>query len=134
MTAQIETDRQNPRTLAEVVIHFAGDSGDGIQLMGQQFTQASAYLGNDIQTFSDFPAEIRAPAGTLAGVSGFQLMFAARAVHTPGDVFDTLVAFNPAALKAKLPHLNTYCDTRRNAARFYNKAFAHNKNIIIRNI
>jgi 2-oxoglutarate ferredoxin oxidoreductase subunit alpha len=105
MTAQIETDRQNPRTLAEVVIHFAGDSGDGIQLMGQQFTQASAYLGNDIQTFSDFPAEIRAPAGTLAGVSGFQLMFAARAVHTPGDVFDTLVAFNPAALKAKLPHL-----------------------------
>lgn len=85
-----------------VVVHFAGDSGDGMQLVGQQLTEASAILGNDIQTFSDFPAEIRAPAGTIPGVSGFQMCFANYDIHTPGDAYDTLVAMNPAALIASL--------------------------------
>ncbi len=85
-----------------VVVHFAGDSGDGMQLVGHQLTEASAILGNDIQTFSDFPAEIRAPAGTIPGVSGFQMCFANHDIHTPGDAYDTLVAMNPAALIASL--------------------------------
>lgn len=85
-----------------VVVHFAGDSGDGMQLVGQQLTEASAILGNDIQTFADFPAEIRAPAGTIPGVSGFQMCFANHDIHTPGDAYDTLVAMNPAALIASL--------------------------------
>jgi 2-oxoglutarate ferredoxin oxidoreductase subunit alpha len=90
-----------PRTvLDDVVIRFAGDSGDGIQLTGTQFTQASALAGNDTATFPDFPAEIRAPAGTLAGVSGFQLHFASRDIFTPGDIADVLVVMNPAALAA----------------------------------
>ena len=81
-----------------VVIRFAGDSGDGMQLTGGQFTLASVFAGNDVATFPDYPAEIRAPAGTLAGVSGFQLHFAAEDIHTPGDHIDALVAMNPAAL------------------------------------
>ncbi len=81
-----------------VVIRFAGDSGDGIQLTGSQFTAASAVVGNDTATFPDFPAEIRAPAGTLAGVSGFQLHFASHDILTPGDRADVLVVMNPAAL------------------------------------
>ncbi|MSP92198.1 MAG: 2-oxoacid:acceptor oxidoreductase subunit alpha [Myxococcales bacterium] len=85
-------------TLTDVVIRFAGDSGDGIQLTGTQFTQASALAGNDTATFPDFPAEIRAPAGTLAGVSGFQLHFASSDIFTPGDLCDVLVVMNPAAL------------------------------------
>src|SRR5271166_3660771 len=88
-----------------VTIRFAGDSGDGMQLAGTQFTNASAILGNDIATFPDFPAEIRAPAGTLAGVSGFQVHFSSRDIHTPGDTLDALVAMNPAALKANLKDL-----------------------------
>src|SRR6266581_1564730 len=91
--------------LESVTIRFAGDSGDGMQLAGTQFTNASAILGNDISTLPDFPAEIRAPAGTLAGVSGFQVHFASRDIHTPGDRVNTLVAMNPAALKANVKDL-----------------------------
>ncbi len=88
-----------------VVIRFAGDSGDGMQLAGMQFTTESAMAGNDIATLPDFPAEIRAPAGTLAGVSGFQLNFSSHEVFTPGDEPEVLVAMNPAALKANLGDL-----------------------------
>jgi 2-oxoglutarate ferredoxin oxidoreductase subunit alpha len=88
-----------------VTIRFAGDSGDGMQLAGTQFTNASAILGNDISTLPDFPAEIRAPAGTLAGVSGFQVHFSSHEIHTPGDILNTLVAMNPAALKTNLKDL-----------------------------
>jgi len=88
-----------------VVIRFAGDSGDGMQLTGDRFTSETAELGNDISTLPDFPAEIRAPAGTLAGVSAFQLHFADHDVKTPGDIADVLVAMNPAALKANLAEL-----------------------------
>src|SRR5437899_4500356 len=91
--------------LESVTIRFAGDSGDGMQLAGTQFTNTSAVLGNDIATFPDFPAEIRAPAGTLAGVSGFQVHFSSQEIHTPGDKLNTLVAMNPAALKTNLKDL-----------------------------
>ncbi|HYT87734.1 MAG TPA: 2-oxoacid:acceptor oxidoreductase subunit alpha [Gemmataceae bacterium] len=90
-----------------VTIRFCGDSGDGMQLAGTQFTNASAILGNDISTLPDFPAEIRAPAGTLAGVSGFQVHFSSRDIHTPGDSLDTLVVMNPAALKTNLKDLQS---------------------------
>ena len=89
----------------EVVIRFAGDSGDGMQLTGNQFTDTSAMLGNDLATFPDYPAEIRAPIGTLFGVSGFQVRFAAKDIHTPGDQPDVLVAMNPAALKVNIADL-----------------------------
>lgn len=92
-------------TVDSVVIHFAGDSGDGMQVTGALFTAESALHGNDIQTFPDFPAEIRAPAGTVAGVSGFQLRFSDHPIHTPGDKVDVLVAMNPAALKSALPNV-----------------------------
>lgn len=82
------------------VVFFAGDSGDGMQLAGTQFTDTSAILGNDVATLPDFPAEIRAPAGTVAGVSGFQINFAAKDIHTPGDEVNALIAMNPAAFKA----------------------------------
>lgn len=88
--------------LQDVVIKFAGDSGDGMQLTGQQFTNNTAMLGIDLATFPDFPAEIRAPIGTLPGVSGFQLHFSSNKVFTPGDIADVLVAMNAAALKANL--------------------------------
>lgn len=91
--------------LDTVVIHFAGDSGDGMQVAGMQFTQASAALGNDVCTYPDFPAEIRAPAGTLPGVSGFQLSFSSRNIYVPGDKYDVFVAMNPAALKASIKNL-----------------------------
>jgi len=84
----------------EVVIRFAGDSGDGMQLTGGRFTETTAIVGNDLSTLPDFPAEIRAPAGSLAGVSAFQIKFSSRDIHTPGDAPDILVAMNPAALKA----------------------------------
>jgi 2-oxoglutarate ferredoxin oxidoreductase subunit alpha len=90
-----------------VVVRFAGDSGDGMQLAGSQLALASALVGNDIATFPDFPAEIRAPRGTPAGVSGFQVHFASHAVLTPGDRVDVLIAMNPAALKANLAILKT---------------------------
>lgn len=92
-------------TLESVVIRFAGDSGDGMQLTGTQFTATSAAFGNDLATLPDFPAEIRAPAGTLPGVSGFQIHFSSRDVSTPGDSPDVLVAMNPAALKVNLKDL-----------------------------
>src|SRR5579862_1883571 len=85
-----------------VTIRLVGDSGDGMQLVGTQLTNTSALAGNDIATFPDFPAEIRAPRGTRAGVSGFQLQFAAHEVFTPGDTLDALVAMNPAALVTNL--------------------------------
>src|SRR5574338_372450 len=88
-----------------VTIRFAGDSGDGMQLTGTQFTNTSAVVGNDISTLPDFPAEIRAPAGSLPGVSGFQLNFSSHDIKTPGDQPDVLVAMNPAALKTNLRDL-----------------------------
>jgi len=91
--------------LESAVIRFAGDSGDGMQITGSQFTNTTALFGNDLATFPDYPAEIRAPAGTLPGVSGFQVHFGARDVTTPGDAVDVLVAMNPAALKVNLPDL-----------------------------
>lgn len=100
-----ETDTTKKGAVEEletVVIRFSGDSGDGMQLTGGEFTKASTLAGNDISTFPDYPAEIRAPAGTVAGVSGFQVQFSSHRVYTPGDEPDVLVAFNPAALKANL--------------------------------
>ena len=90
------------KALDSVVIRFAGDSGDGMQLTGTQFTQSTALMGNDLATFPDFPAEIRAPAGTTFGVSAFQINFASYDIQTPGDDPDVLVAMNPAALKVHL--------------------------------
>ena len=92
-------------TVGTVAIRFAGDSGDGMQITGSQFTDTTALAGNDLATFPDFPAEIRAPAGTLAGVSGFQINFSSEVVYTPGDEPDVLVAMNPAALKANIADL-----------------------------
>ena len=92
-------------TVEKVVIFFAGDSGDGIQLTGSQFTNTAALYGNDLSTFPDFPAEIRAPQGTLAGVSGFQISFGSTEIFTPGDECDVLVVMNVAALKANINRL-----------------------------
>ena len=96
---------QEEVVLQDVVIKFAGDSGDGMQLTGQQFTNNTALLGIDLATFPDFPAEIRAPIGTLPGVSGFQIHFSSNPVYTPGDTCDVLVAMNAAALKVNLKGL-----------------------------
>lgn len=93
------------QSLDEVTIRFAGDSGDGMQLTGTQFTNTTALLGNDLSTLPDFPAEIRAPQGTLFGVSGFQIHFGSKEIHTPGDQCDVLVAMNAAALKVNLGSL-----------------------------
>src|SRR6478672_9423639 len=89
----------------QVIIRFAGDSGDGMQLAGARFTSETAVLGNDLSTLPDFPAEIRAPAGSLPGVSGFQIHFADHDILTPGDAPDVLVAMNPAALKTNVKDL-----------------------------
>lgn len=91
--------------LEEVVVKFAGDSGDGMQLTGSQFSDTSAFVGNDLSTFPDYPSEIRAPQGTIAGVSGFQVHIGEKEVTTPGDQADVLVAMNPAALKANMKWL-----------------------------
>ncbi len=91
--------------LEQATIGFAGDSGDGMQLVGTEFANTSASFGNDISTFPDFPAEIRAPAGTLAGVSGFQIQFSSNDIFTPGDALNALVAMNPAALKLRIGDL-----------------------------
>lgn len=88
-----------------VVVRFSGDSGDGMQLTGMQFTDTTALLGNDLSTFPDYPSEIRAPIGTIAGVSGFQVHFGSKEIFTPGDKYDVLVAMNAAALKVDLPRL-----------------------------
>ncbi len=101
---QSETSKQVVK-VESATVRFAGDSGDGMQLAGTQLTNTSALAGNDIATFPDFPAEIRAPRGTLAGVSGFQIHFASTDIYTPGDRLDTLVAMNPAALKTNLADL-----------------------------
>ncbi|MFO7530916.1 MAG: 2-oxoacid:acceptor oxidoreductase subunit alpha [Candidatus Limnocylindrales bacterium] len=100
-----ETEQHPPLPIQElerVTIRFAGDSGDGMQLTGTQFTRTAAVYGNDIATLPDFPAEIRAPAGSLPGVSGFQISFSSSEIHTPGDSPDVLVAMNPAALRTNL--------------------------------
>ena len=97
--------KEHTETLSRVVIRFAGDSGDGMQLTGTQFTATAAAIGNDLATFPDYPAEIRAPAGTLPGVSGFQVNFSSEEIFTPGDAPDVLVAMNPAALKANVKDL-----------------------------
>jgi 2-oxoglutarate ferredoxin oxidoreductase subunit alpha len=114
-----ETQRRD-----RVVIRFAGDSGDGMQLTGDRFTSEAAELGNDISTLPDFPAEIRAPAGTLAGVSAFQLHFADHDVKTPGDAADVLVAMNPAALKANLSELRAGGDLIVNTDEFTPRSLA----------
>jgi 2-oxoglutarate ferredoxin oxidoreductase subunit alpha len=93
------------KKITGAVVRFAGDSGDGMQITGSQFTSTAAIMGNDLSTFPDFPAEIRAPAGTLYGVSGFQVNFSSEDVFTPGDAPDVLVAMNPAALKTNLKDL-----------------------------
>jgi 2-oxoglutarate ferredoxin oxidoreductase subunit alpha len=100
-----ETLPRKRETVEQAVIRFCGDSGDGMQITGSQFTNTAALFGNDLATFPDFPAEIRAPAGTLPGVSGFQVNFSSRDVYTPGDSVDVLVAMNPAALKMNLADL-----------------------------
>ena len=103
----IEAPERGPdiEELERVTIRFAGDSGDGMQLTGTQFTRTAAVFGNDISTLPDFPAEIRAPAGSLPGVSGFQISFSSSDIHTPGDQPDVLVAMNPAALKTNIGDL-----------------------------
>jgi 2-oxoglutarate ferredoxin oxidoreductase subunit alpha len=98
-------ERTAPELLDRVIIRFAGDSGDGMQLTGNQFTNASALFGNDLATLPEFPAEIRAPAGTLAGVSAFQVHISDHDITTPGDAPNVLVAMNPAALRKELPNL-----------------------------
>ncbi len=98
---------QKTENLERVIIKFAGDSGDGMQLTGTQFTNTAALFGNDISTFPDFPAEIRAPQGTLAGVSGYQLHFGSTSIYTPGDKCDVLVVMNAAALKANMRQLKS---------------------------
>jgi 2-oxoglutarate ferredoxin oxidoreductase subunit alpha len=107
MSTVIETplSRIKPEKIDRAVIRFAGDSGDGMQITGSQFTNTVALYGNDIATFPDFPAEIRAPAGTLPGVSGYQLHFSSSDVYTPGDAVDVLIAMNPAALKVNIGDL-----------------------------
>ncbi|MFQ5692791.1 MAG: 2-oxoacid:acceptor oxidoreductase subunit alpha [Nitrospinota bacterium] len=110
-------------TVETVAIRFAGDSGDGMQLTGTRFTSATALAGNDLSTLPDFPAEIRAPAGTLAGVSGFQINFSSHDVHTPGDSPDVLVAMNPAALKANLGDLKRGGMIILNTSAFNQKAY-----------
>jgi 2-oxoglutarate ferredoxin oxidoreductase subunit alpha len=102
MDTPVSQSADGREILDSVVIRFAGDSGDGMQLAGDQFTQTTAVAGNDLATFPDFPAEIRAPIGTTFGVSGFQIHFASHEVLTPGDAPDVLVAMNPAALKVNL--------------------------------
>ncbi|HXG15973.1 MAG TPA: 2-oxoacid:acceptor oxidoreductase subunit alpha [Calidithermus sp.] len=103
--APVKTTAKRRRELERAVVRFAGDSGDGMQLTGEQFTTESAWAGNDVATLPNFPAEIRAPAGTLFGVSSFQLQFGSQRVYTPGDRLDCLVAMNPAALKVHLSDL-----------------------------
>jgi 2-oxoglutarate/2-oxoacid ferredoxin oxidoreductase subunit alpha len=106
VTTQTAADKETEvQELERVTIRFAGDSGDGMQLTGTQFTRATAVFGNDISTLPDFPAEIRAPAGSLPGVSGFQISFSSLDIHTPGDQPDVLVAMNPAALRTNLMDL-----------------------------
>src|ERR1700726_1106872 len=107
MSTTIDLLKRKREVIDQAVIRFCGDSGDGMQITGSQFTNTAALYGNDLATFPDYPAEIRAPAGTLPGVSGFQVHFSSNDVYTPGDSVDVLVAMNPAALKMNLPDLKT---------------------------
>src|SRR5436305_7838524 len=103
--AESPLTRHRREKIEQAVVRFAGDSGDGMQISGSQFTNTVALYGNDLATFPDFPAEIRAPAGTLPGVSGYQIQFSSSDIYTPGDSVDVLVAMNPAALKMNLKDL-----------------------------
>jgi 2-oxoglutarate ferredoxin oxidoreductase subunit alpha len=107
MSTIVEAPLRKREILDSAVIRFCGDSGDGMQITGSQFTNTTALFGNDLATFPDYPAEIRAPAGTLPGVSGFQIHFGAKDVFTPGDAVDALIAMNPAALKMNVADLRT---------------------------
>ena len=107
------------KQLDRVIIRFAGDSGDGMQLTGDRFTQESAVFGNDLVTLPNFPAEIRAPQGTLPGVSSFQVHFADHDILTAGDAPDVLVAMNPAALRANLGDLPVGRDDHRRHPRLH---------------
>src|ERR1039457_6713571 len=104
-TIDIPIRKREVEVIENAVIRFCGDSGDGMQITGSQFTNTVALYGNDLATFPDYPAEIRAPAGTLPGVSGFQVHFSSSDVYTPGDSVDVLIAMNPAALKMNLADL-----------------------------
>ena len=104
-TTTINVPGRKREVLDTAVIRFCGDSGDGMQITGSQFTNTVALYGNDLATLPDFPAEIRAPAGTLPGVSGFQVHFSSQDVFTPGDTVDALIAMNPAALKMNIADL-----------------------------
>ena len=115
--------KKNIEELDDVTIRFAGDSGDGMQLTGNQFSDNTALFGNDLTTLPDFPAEIRAPAGSLAGVSSFQMQFSSNDIHTPGDDLDVLVAMNPAAFKVHL------CDLKGNGMLIVNTANYSPKNL-----
>src|SRR5256712_1842615 len=121
----VETIDKHLEELDTVTIRFAGDSGDGMQLTGTQFTNTSAIVGNDISTLPDFPAEIRAPAGSLPGVSGFQLNFSNHDIRTPGDQPGVLVAMNPAALKVNLPDLEEGGTWIINSDQFPNENLEH---------
>src|SRR5437899_3622294 len=103
--AEVPPVKHRREVIERAVIRFAGDSGDGMQITGSQFTNTVALYGNDIATFPDYPAEIRAPAGTIPGGSGFQLHFSSNEVYTPGDAIDVLIAMNPAALKVNMGDL-----------------------------
>lgn len=113
------------KNVDDVVIRFAGDSGDGMQLTGGRFTDTTAIVGNDLSTLPDFPAEIRAPAGSLAGVSAFQIHFSSKDIHTPGDKVDVLVAMNPAALKVHREELEPGGMLICNTAAFTKKNLTH---------
>lgn len=112
------------RRLDRVIIRFAGDSGDGMQLTGDRFTSETASFGNDLSTLPNFPAEIRAPAGTLPGVSSFQLHFADHDILTPGDAPNVLVAMNPAALKANIADVPRGADIIVNTDEFTKRPMA----------
>jgi len=112
------------RKIDDVAVRFAGDSGDGMQLTGTKFTDETALAGNDLSTYPDFPAEIRAPAGTMAGVSGYQIHFSSHDIHTPADRVDLLVAFNPAALRANVEDVRSQGMVIINSDAFTKKALA----------
>ncbi|MFC4033038.1 2-oxoacid:acceptor oxidoreductase subunit alpha [Streptomyces polygonati] len=128
VTADVQGEQRNPaketKRLDRVIIRFAGDSGDGMQLTGDRFTSETASFGNDLSTLPNFPAEIRAPAGTLPGVSSFQLHFADHDILTPGDAPDVLVAMNPAALKANLGDMPRGAEIIVNTDEFTKRAMA----------
>lgn len=118
----MSTGTKEVREIEHVAIRFTGDSGDGMQITGTKFTDETALAGNDLSTYPDFPAEIRAPAGTMAGVSGYQIHFSSRNVHTPSDMVDLLVAFNPAALRANVEDVRSQGTIFINSDAFNQKA------------